>query len=45
MVRDLQYEQLNTIYDERYESNCIKCKNYKLCRNILSQDHYENFAN
>ena len=45
MVRDLQYEQLNTIYDDGYERNCIKCKNYVLCQQILLPDHYENLAN
>ena len=44
MVRDLQYEQLNTIYDEDYRRNGIKCKNYVLCQHILPPDHYENFA-
>jgi len=44
MVRDLQYEQLNTIYDEGYERNGIKCKNYELCQNILPPDHYERYA-
>ena len=45
MVRDLQYEQLNTIYDEDYERNGIKCKNYELCQRILPPNHYDNLAN
>ena len=45
MVRDLQYEQLNTIYDEDYKINGIKCKNYELCQHILPPEHYENLAN
>ena len=45
MVRDLQYEQLNTIYDEDYERNVIKCKNYELCQHILLPEHYENHGN
>lgn len=45
MVRDLQYEQLNTIYDEDYKRNDIKCKNYELCQHILPPEHYENLAN
>ena len=45
MERDLQYEQLNTIYDEDYEENGIKCKNYELCQHILPPDHYEHLAN
>ena len=44
MPRDLQYEQLNTIYDENYQENCIKCKNYELCQNTLPLDHYELYA-
>ena len=43
--RDLQYEQLNTIYDEAYERNGIKCKNYELCQHILPPEHYINYAN
>ena len=39
--RDVEYETSNTIYDECYERNGIKCKNYKLCQHILPPDHYE----
>ena len=45
MVRDLQYEQLNIIYDEEMGRNGIKCKNYDLCQHILLPEHYENHAN
>ena len=45
MVRDLQYEQLNTIYDEDYERNGIKCKNYDLCQHILPPTAYEDGTN
>ena len=45
MVRDLQYEQLNTIYDECYERNGIKCKNYELCQHILPPTAYEDGTN
>ena len=41
MERDLQYEQANIIYDEGYQRNCIKCKNYELCESILTPDNYE----
>jgi len=44
MVRDLHYEQLNTIYDEGYQENRIKCKNYELCQSTLPPDHYEHYA-
>jgi hypothetical protein len=43
--RDVEYETSNTIYDECYERNGIKCKNYKLCQHILPPDHYEMLAN
>jgi hypothetical protein len=36
--RDLEYENLNTIYDCVHEENRIKCKNYELCKHTLSQD-------
>ena len=45
MERDLQYEELNTIYDESYEENGVKCKNYDLCKNILFLDLFENLSN
>jgi len=45
MVRDLQYEQLNTIYDEAYERHGIKCKNYELCQHILPPTAYEGGTN
>jgi len=45
MVRDLQYEQLNTIYDKSYDSYRIKCKNYELCKSTLPCDHYQCYSN
>jgi len=43
MVRDLHYEQLNTIYDEGYQENRIKCKNYELCQDTLPLEHYAQY--
>lgn len=45
MTRDIQYEQLNTIYDEGHDRNDIKCKNYELCHHTLPPEHYEYHAN
>lgn len=45
MVRDLLYEQLNTIYDDVYERNGIKCKNFDLCKTILPPTAYADGTN
>jgi hypothetical protein len=45
MKRNLEYEKLNTIYDECYERNGIKCKNYELCENILPPTAYDDGTN
>ena len=38
--RDLQYEQSNIGYDCQYPEGGIKCKNYELCKSILSLDWF-----
>jgi hypothetical protein len=43
--RDYEYENNNILYDEDYEENRIKCKNYELCESLLPQDHYINIGN
>jgi len=43
--RDLQYEKTNIVYNEQYPDGDIKCKNYELCKDILSLYHWENYAN
>ena len=43
--RDLQYEQLNIGYDCQYPEGGIKCKNYALCKNILSPDWFSMKSN
>lgn len=45
MIRDMEYEQLNIIYDECYQRNGLKCKNYDLCENILPPTAYEEGTN
>ena len=40
MERNIQYEQENTIFVVDYEMSKIKCKNYDLCENTLSSDHF-----
>ena len=41
MDRDIQYELLNTIYDEDYKEKRIKCKNYELCETSIPVEQRE----
>lgn len=43
--RDLQYEQANIGYDYQYPEGGIKCKNYELCRHILSPNWFSWYGN
>lgn len=43
--RDLQYEQSSIGYDCQYTEGGIKCKNYELCKHILSPDWFSMFGN
>lgn len=45
MIQDLEYEENNIIYDEIYERNGIKCKNFELCKTILPPTAYEDGTN
>jgi hypothetical protein len=40
MPRDLEYEINNIEYDEGYNSERIKCKNYELCKDNIPLDGY-----
>ena len=41
--RDLLYETENIGYDCNYPDGGIKCRNYDLCKYILSPDNFESF--
>lgn len=48
MPRDIEYEENNRGFNWQYTEEGdggIKCKNYKLCNNILSPEHYECHGN
>ena len=41
MSRDYEYENNYRVYNKDYEEYQIKCKNYKVCKNSLSEWWYD----